>query len=295
MTASVENQNPPQNEGSRGAITVAIAVLTVVLSAVQIGSAWLQRRTDLSIAKDTRQHEVMSEYLEEMTDLLVDEDGSVKKPNEYESSIAGAITLNASRQLADPERKGQLLKFLYDSKLIGRCNLSKELEVLEPCEGTQMNLSGVKLIDAKLEQPAPALAGINLSGASLDGAVLPEITLIKATLEGAKLEKAVLNGADLTQADMRRARLSDAKLKGARLQNAVLEGADLKKADLRGANLSNAYLKDADLRGANLSNIMLQGAKYSKPGTQFSEGFDPAAHGMQLCNQEDIGKVECKL
>jgi uncharacterized protein YjbI with pentapeptide repeats len=294
MSSSARKQDQSEVNNS-GAIPIAIAILTFVLSVVQISIAVAQRQTDLKIAESNLQHEVMSKYLEEMTDLLVNEDGSLKKPDEQTSSVASAMTLNASRQLTDPERKGQLLKFLYDAELIGRCNIDPGKLEVSTCDHSKMSLSGIKLIEAKLEQPVPSLAGINLSGASLNGAELTEITLTRANLKQAKLEGAVLNRAVLNKAEMQGVRLQNAKLEGAHLQGASLIGAVLTNADLRDANLSNAHLQNADLRGADLrgadlTNAKLEGANlegaiYLKKSdnqaeTKFPAEFDPTYQKM---------------
>ena len=91
----------------------------------------------------------------------------------------------------------------------------------------------------------------------------------------------VLSEADLSEADLSNSTLYQSDLSGANLSGANLNYADLQEANLSNANLQEARLYGADLRDANLDGADLRGAKYNKY-TQFPEGFDQEAAGMEL-------------
>ena len=118
-----------------------------------------------------------------MTDLMLKE-GLRKSDNGAEvRQVARARTLSAFRRL-NGERKGSIVRFLAEAKLLEVCDLSGA--DLGRANLVVANLSGASLADA------------NLGGANLTGASLAD-----ADLSGAGLLQADLRGADLLQADLR--------------------------------------------------------------------------------------------
>lgn len=266
------------------------------------------------LAKQNHFDEILSNYLNQITYLMVE--GDLRQSNEGSEarSAARAITLNALRQLdgnQNGNRKGELLKFLYEADLIGGCQSTSEVTKVCPAI---VELSEAKLDGATYERPL-FIAGADLDQARLRNAYLPGIWLDKAEMNGVRLEGAVLTGAILTDAQMEGANLTGvqlasarlhranltkailehavlngAKLQGAILTEANLEGAQLQGATLTKANLKGAILQGADLRGANLSEAKLQGAnlkgaiydsKTIFPGDNPNPtGFDPENFGM---------------
>jgi uncharacterized protein YjbI with pentapeptide repeats len=111
------------------------------------------------------------------------------------------------RQL-DGERKGLLLRFLYESELIGK---PTEAEGEEDQKRATVDLYGA------------SLRGADLNGADLRGADLNGADLRGADLNGADLSIANLYGADLSGADLNGATVTDEQLAQAR----SLEGATM--------------------------------------------------------------------
>jgi len=157
---------------------------------------------------------ILQTYLDNIQDLLLNHNLLGSKPNNGVAILARARTLTALRGL-DQQRKGRLIQFLYEAKLIG----------FRDNTGTTFNRT------------------INLYGANLTA----------AELSGANLSSADLSLADLSGADLRSATLYQASLYLTDLSLADLSGADLENANLTAAELSGAILSDADLRGANLN------------------------------------------
>lgn len=258
------------------------------------------RRQEIEIATDAKNQEILSTYLEDMTKLLLDKSLRHSESHSEVQVVARIKTLNVARRLAnDGESKGQILKFLYEADLIGKCQVKGQIK----CGNRQNSI--LHLGDARLDQasvpstalfpgidlteawlPEATLTGIDLTNAQLQKANLREANLNGAILNDANLSIAVLNEASLSGTDMHRSVLRNASLEKADLKNAILmdanlSGAVLKSANLDGANLQNADLRNANLDGASLHNTDLKGAKYNS-ATQFPKTLSPFEVGMTL-------------
>lgn len=260
------------------AAIVASVAIPIVLNMI----SYQQERTK----DDNQRHEILSNYLDQMTQLLLEKDKELDNPSlrAEAQKFARARTLNTLRQL-DGERKGQLLKFLYEAGLIGEyCQINRKTLELIRCETSdlQIDLEGARLNGTVFEPPVPLqridLTGALLSKAGLQGIYLAKAEMRDATLTGADLTKAVLTeaqmeGADLTEvklvgailprANLIKVRLESADLRGANLEAAQLMGAEIQKAKLSKTNLTKANFKGANLEKADLSNADLQGADLS--------------------------------
>jgi hypothetical protein len=144
------------------------------------------------IASDRTCEAAYQGYLDRMTELIAD--GLPKSaPDDVKRSIGRARTLAVLRQL-DGARKGLLLRFLYESNLVGEVD-GKEAD----SRGAIVDLFGAYLGWAKLS--TADLRGANLHEVDLRGADLHRAILHRADLEGAVLHKADLSGADLSGAN----------------------------------------------------------------------------------------------
>lgn len=193
--------------------------LLIVPLVLALGALWFnasQKRTEIAIANDKQRQDILLDYFDEMTALLLRE--HIVGFSKLAKAIAKARTLAVLRVL-DPERVAAVLRFHVEARLA---------EAVPLAGG---NLSGVDWQRARLHDVD--LHGIDLGRANLNGAYLN-----RANLGGAYLRGANLNGTNLSRANLREAYLS---------------GADLSGADLSGADLSHAYLREANLNGANLS------------------------------------------
>lgn len=191
-----------------------LLLVPLILAGGGLWFSWYQKQTELQIAQDQSRQAALTAYLDHMTMLLLTNGLHSSSPQDEVRAVARARTLAVLRQL-DPERKGNVLRFLYEADLI-----IKERTVID-------------LVDA------------NLSGSCLDDAILDDIYLRAATLDGAIFKGAVLDGAVL-----RGANLNGANLDGATLFNASLDHAWLKGTSLCGTILTNVNLMGATLTGA---------------------------------------------
>lgn len=178
--------------------------LNVQQSQANLQMSKQQHDTATVVAGEEQQTAILNSYLDSISAMLTNDNLLQAKPASAVRVAAQARTLTALR-LLDPVRKGVLLRFLFDTKLI---NNDFRIISLSEADLTNARLHGADLRDTDL-------LGANLRGADLSGANLSYCTIYFTTLVGANLR-----GADL-------------------------QSADLTKADLSGADLSGAYLKDA--------------------------------------------------
>lgn len=214
-----------------------LLIVPVILVVVSLWWSASQDTRDKSIAEQVRQDATLDDYIQRLGDLTLTKKLKSSKQNDPVRSVARTITLTTLRRL-DGERKGELLRFLYEVKLLAE-------QVDQP---PRVNLWDADLTAADLE------------GASLSSADLSAVKFVAATLIRAHLGAANLGSADFTRANLTDADLSAVDLTGAYLTDADLTGANLQVANLQVANLEGADLTDADLTDANLAGADLRGA-----------------------------------
>ena len=215
------------------------------------------------ISERNERNKSMTEYIEQMQKLmLVDNSGHpgelapIYQPKDNpEKWLARALTLNVLRRLEGYNVpilnqkvfpaiiiKAQVIKFLYESKLIGYCLPTDKNDKIV-CTATE---TSIKLADAVFDGSA-----INSSIKELNG----------IDLSGAQLAKANLEDLRLTNVNLRNVDLKGAYLKNSLIDNANLTYAKLDNADLTAINLTSTNLNNADLTIANLSKANFQKAK----------------------------------
>ena len=156
-----------------------------------------QQERDEAVALEHAQDEALRAYLDQMSNLMIDQKlGHNQEPSIEESvrKVAQARTIALLLAL-DATHKRRPLKLVYELGLINR------------------NSEGHESI-------------IELRNAGLDHANLSELTLRDANLRGVDLRATDLSGADLSRSD-----LALADLRGANLRRADLRGTDLKDAN----------------------------------------------------------------
>jgi uncharacterized protein YjbI with pentapeptide repeats len=239
------------------------------------GAAWLnksQRENELRIAEDNRKEDrriaeerrhqaTLEAYFDRMTELLLKEGlRDSKKKDDEVRSIARTRTLAVLRSLGG-RRKGQVVQFLYESRLVGK----EPVVELKEADVSGAHLHNADLHEANLDRAN--LCGATFFGAYLRGAILSNTDLREAVLSLTNLDEADLSNAKLREANLRVAYLREAKLVGANLREANLREANLHGADLSRANLTGADLSEANLTKAKVANEQLAQAKSLKGAT----------------------------
>jgi uncharacterized protein YjbI with pentapeptide repeats len=210
-----------------------------------------QRRNRENLLQNT-QEAILRQYFDDMTELLIDKGLRQSEVESEKRTIARAKTLMALRTL-NGERKGLLLRFLFEAKLINS-------------ESPVIILSGADFSKAELQYA-------NLSGANLKDTNFKEAQLYCAYLNDTNMEGINLNNSVLVLTEIKKANLRDAALNQSNLSSVNLEGSDLKSAhlsksvlfnaNLKDTDLSSAFLVDADLREAILDEADLDFAKFN--------------------------------
>lgn len=171
--------------------------------------------------------------------------------NSEESQLEELIGFDDSGEL-----KGELVRFLYETKLLRGTNAS--------------------------DPEASLLRGADLTRVMLNNAPLYGINLKRAWIPQGNLNKA-----DLQRSDLRGTELSQSNLDEANLMGANLGWANLQSASLKNANLSSADLESADLRGADLSKIKIT------PDTVFTDAcYNASTLGLDNFNIESLGMID---
>lgn len=205
-----------------------VGVLVIPLALLAAGT-WLhneQVRYENIARNQHGQDEALRQYLDQMSNLLVDKQLRRRRENSDARLLAQARTTAILFELHDT-RKRRPLKLIYR---------------LHP-----------------INKPKPILT---LENAALDNADLREITLRDADLRGADLRRANLSGAILRGANL----LPYDEQDPAKLNSYNLNGVDPRNIDLSGdslrlTNLSGAILRGAELNGANLAYANLKDVK----------------------------------
>jgi uncharacterized protein YjbI with pentapeptide repeats len=226
-----------------------LCLLPMILAAlaiwVSVQMSEIQNLTNIQMNNDQQQETILQAYLDRMTDFI--DNGKLTDNNSKAAirAIATSQTLTALRRL-DGKRRGYLILFLQDAKLIATFN-------------PIVSLKGASIETATLNKA-------DLSNANLGVADLNNINLNNAKLSNTYLNNTNLSNANLSNATMYNTDLVDANLSGANLTNSPLTNANLSGADLSGADLSGA-----DLKGTRIDTKQLAQAKSLK-GAIMSNG-----------------------
>ena len=239
------------NAGLIGALVALGGVFTAQMVSIALEDQRTREARDLEVQR-TRVA-ALQNYLKDVGELLIEKSLHQAVSGDSLSTVVRAQTMAVLEGL-DPDRKRILLRFLFESKLIGRGEVQPPVVSLASANLTYANLREVHLSGAYL-------VGCRLSGANLSGAGLNSCRLAGVRLIGADLTSADLSMTNLDLSDLREANLFRAGLQRAEVLRADLGGADLTRADLSEADLSGTYLFGAKLSGANLSGANLQEAK----------------------------------
>jgi uncharacterized protein YjbI with pentapeptide repeats len=206
-TKGKEFFNRPRAGGKTIWDWMQLLIIPFVLTVGGLLFSTYQHNADQQNVLDQQRATTLQTYIDNIQDLLLNHNLLKSNPNDPSNLyfdvaiLAQARTLTALEEL-DPERKGRLLIFLYEDRLIGFVDKND-----------------------KIHEPIIDLTGADLSGADLSGADLSGAFLLSVNLSGADLRNVDFYGAFLGSAN-----LSDADLSKADLDNAILLGTNLNGA-----------------------------------------------------------------
>lgn len=239
--------------------------------------------TEQEIAKDNQQEKALQEYLDRISELILEKHIRDSKPGDEVRTIAYTRTITLFPRL-DGRRKGDVLQFLSKARLISNIALKgtfpDHIIELKDADLKDARLADINLTKANLrftDLRNTFLINVDLSEADLSysdlrDAVLTDVDLSKANLVGTKwnnanlgaifmddadLSNADLSGVNLSEVDLNRVNLNKATLVGTDLSYAYLDTARLSEANLKRANLTSAHMSSANLSYADLSGAIL--------------------------------------
>lgn len=191
-----------------------------------------RERGEARSAADHAREETLRNYLEQMTDLVLQHKLRESPPPNRRATdvqaLARTLTLTALRRL-DGERKALVLQFLWEAGLITQSH-----------RWTESRSGDISV--RQVQYPRVSLDGSDLRGVTMrERHLAPDDAPTEATLvtdPATGISRQSRTGADLS-------------------------GADLRKADFRSANLGNAWFENVDLRNADLSEAVLGGTSFA--------------------------------
>jgi uncharacterized protein YjbI with pentapeptide repeats len=179
-----------------------------------------------------------------MSHLLLEKGLRASQEGDEVRMVARARTLTVLARL-DPDRKGSVLRFLYETDLISK-------------EDSVVKLTGISIlgsITGAADLRGVDLGFIYMGNVDLSGTLMTSANLAFCDLPGADLRQADFSYATLTNANLSKADLRFIVMAETNLSGAILSGADLRCVrlwanDLTGADLGNADLREADFAGS---------------------------------------------
>jgi uncharacterized protein YjbI with pentapeptide repeats len=159
-------------------------------------------QTEREIAQDNQREAALQEYIDKMSELLLEKHLRESQPEDEVRNIARVRTLTVLPRL-DGDRKRSVLQFLYESGLINKDN---SIIDLEGADLTEVNLSYViisriNLSNSKMEEAQIIYA--DLSDANLTGTNLSKADLYHTILRKSNLSGAVLSDTDMTSVNLK--------------------------------------------------------------------------------------------
>ncbi|MEB3361929.1 MAG: pentapeptide repeat-containing protein [Synechococcaceae cyanobacterium] len=238
------NQPPTKSDGKKG---FSVAGLIQFLGASSIVAIATWSLNNIISAKSNQQQQ-LNTFINTISDFMIqnnlDGQTSGKPLVPAVSRAARGYALNTLNTfdgvifIEDKPKKLALLKFLYDSELIGFCKDSatgKQESIVTPkCFDTRIKLRDARLTGLKFSQIGSILNGIDLSGANLSGSNLANIDLTRSRFKGTLLRFADFSNSILQHANFYSAFLIDANLVNADLTDSILDRSQLCGADLTG-------------------------------------------------------------
>ncbi|MDJ0634201.1 MAG: pentapeptide repeat-containing protein [Xenococcaceae cyanobacterium MO_188.B29] len=172
--------------------------IAFIVGAIEILNSLRQQKLELEISnyqgalsQQIKQQETLEKYLEKMTDLLINHQLLTTERHEI-LSVAQGLTFTALTGL-DSSNKKFLLRFLYESQLIGYPNSKKCTAQI-----IKLNRADLKNIDiGDLNWQCVNLLGADLRGANLKNTILSYSDLRYTNLSNADLSNAQLENAQL--------------------------------------------------------------------------------------------------
>ncbi|GLV58356.1 hypothetical protein KDH_51890 [Dictyobacter sp. S3.2.2.5] len=154
----------------------------------------------IQLAHEQQRETILQNYMNKISDMLVHDQLLTKRKASDPAKIAADALTRQTFSRLDGDRKAELMRFIYQTKLVSN-------------DSVVLNLQDVDISNARLGQidiRDTYLVGANMSGSDLHGAILSDAILTFTNLAGANLSKADLHACDLHNTNLAGANLRDA-------------------------------------------------------------------------------------
>jgi uncharacterized protein YjbI with pentapeptide repeats len=202
-------------------------------------------KNEREISLDRFQEETFRDFTEKLSDLMLNKNLRISKPDDEVRFVARAHTLTTFRTL-DIGRKAQLIRYLYEANLING-------------ETPPISLSGVDLQEIRLDYLI--LKGINLKNVNLNRSHLNNCDFSSSNFEEAALDDVYGIDTKFINANLEKARIngnfSGAQFCNANLKNIVFANTRFYDTNFRDAILDNSTFVECFLESANFVRASL--------------------------------------
>lgn len=207
-------------------------LLIIPLSVAIIGWIYKEYEKSKDEKKDfeNKQNETLDSYFRVISDLIIKSNLLDINLNKESKIIARTRTIVAIEILND-ERKGQVLQFLYESKLI--------------------NNNIIELLGANFK--SSEVSGIVLKDTTIKGVYFCDSKFIRSYLD-----RSVFTACDFTNSDFSDSSMQNTNLSYTKLINCKLINIDLTTVDFEGADLTNADLTNSIILESQLKKIFIK-------------------------------------
>lgn len=215
-----------------------------------------KNQTDRLIAKDRNQQTLLDSYFDRMTGLILEKGLKESVSGDEIRNIARTHTLSVLRNL-DEKRKGQVLRFLYESNLVGK-------PAIIELHAAEFRLTDLIMVPLSLFADADGSSPKYWTEELITRFVMNDYDSFPHNVTkawSASLWKAELKDVDFSGAAFILTKFGYANLDEANFTGAILALANFEGANLRGASLQGADLRRANLSEATVTDNQLQTAK----------------------------------
>jgi uncharacterized protein YjbI with pentapeptide repeats len=257
-------------------VPLALAVFGFGLTVAQSerDKAQEERRVaaDRALADDDAREVALRSYLDRMSDLLLKHDlRRLRSPDASARVLGRTLTHTVLRRL-DGRRKGVVVRFLRDAKLLTK-DPDNYLDEADLSNAALRNaaLEGAGLRDASLrgaDLRGSSRSGVDFLNADLRGARFGRSTVDTTSFDGADLRGADFNRSSIFHGSFDRACVAETSFYAARLDRPFFSGAVGQEVDLRSTVIRGAQAAWSDARLWNIrrdEHSKLAGLRQSRP------------------------------
>lgn len=174
--------------------------------------------------KEDKYNDILDSYFKNISDLILNSNLTKNKKNKKSKKIARTRTIIALEEL-DGERKGQILQFLRETKLL------KKIDILG-ANFSEGDFEGLVLRNQIIK-------GVNFKNSNFDNSYLDGTQFISCDLDSCSFSNSSLKNVDFNYS-----KLNNSTIRNTDVTTVKFEGAELNNVDLRSTNILPSQFKE---------------------------------------------------